>query len=492
MKKFLILAVILLLNLEGCYFSNNNDGNDEKTEISTSLKISNHSAYELFNVRYSSVDFGDLGIGNNKTMNVNANSPEPIYFEFNINNNQIQCKTNDLIICDEGTEEDLVITNNTVITAIESGKTGSLSSVFNALSKPIFQLSQDSTVIDNNSPLPFDFGLVKLGANKPLVFIIKNIGNLPLELTGDPVIVSSNIVFTIPSQPTNKTINPGSSIAFLIQYTPISEIEDTATISIFNNSDEMVFTLNVKGTGYADSPQITVKQGSATINQYGEHDYGSILSDKSRDITFTIENIGGEDLSIISVNGNRINLEENAEGFFSITQQPLNAMIAPGGSTSFTIRFSPTTIGNNYTAGVYIKTNSRNYEDFAFRVKGNGRNLTIGDEGPGGGMIFFASGGQYKECSPDLGNYNWDDAITEASNYKGGDFTNWYLPDIGELNLMYQNLHRNGGLGGFLGVTYWSSLEGSTSSAWGLYFGNGTQTTYTKSSMARVRAVRAF
>ncbi|MDR2597704.1 MAG: hypothetical protein LBC76_10350 [Treponema sp.] len=46
-------------------------------------------------------------------------------------------------------------------------------------------------------------------------------------------------------------------------------------------------------------------------------------------------------------------------------------------------------------------------------------------------MIFFAKSGQYKECSGELGTYNWSDAITTAKNFKGGGFTDWYLPEWG-------------------------------------------------------------
>ena len=41
----------------------------------------------------------------------------------------------------------------------------------------------------------------------------------------------------------------------------------------------------------------------------------------------------------------------------------------------------------------------------------------IGQTGPGGGMIFFAEGGQYKECSGELGDATWAAAVTTAKNY---------------------------------------------------------------------------
>jgi hypothetical protein len=166
--------------------------------------------------------------------------------------------------------------------------------------------------------------------------------------------------------------------------------------------------------------------------------------------------------------------------------------ISPGSTTTFVIRFKPTAVGNNFNAEVTIVTNSGNNSEFAFRVKGNGSNeYKIGDTGPGGGMIFFAQGGQYKECSGELGTYNWNDAKTAAQNYKGGGLTGWHLPDIGELDLMYQNLHRKG-LGGFYSDYYWSSTENGSSFAYDLYFDSGSQDFVSKSTSDRVRAVRSF
>jgi hypothetical protein len=122
----------------------------------------------------------------------------------------------------------------------------------------------------------------------------------------------------------------------------------------------------------------------------------------------------------------------------------------------------------------------------------------IGDRGPGGGFIFFAENGVFMECSMDLGSFDWNTAIREARNYRGGGFSDWRLPTRGELELIFKNLKLKG-LGGFSEREYWSSEPNgnppSGPRAWSVGF--GTSRTYSNSGHAVTipaiaRAIRQF
>ena len=87
--------------------------------------------------------------------------------------------------------------------------------------------------------------------------------------------------------------------------------------------------------------------------------------------------------------------------------------------------------------------------------------------------------------------------------YEAGGFTDWYLPAIDELNLMYNAKYNlNQSLSQIIGGApfdlnyyryYWSSSENYSGGAWRFYFGDGDTTyDYGKSSDYYVRAVRAF
>ena len=121
-----------------------------------------------------------------------------------------------------------------------------------------------------------------------------------------------------------------------------------------------------------------------------------------------------------------------------------------------------------------------------------GLSLKIGDIGPGGGLVFYIEGNRAYECSEVLGSATWSEAKTLCSEYRGGRYDDWYLPNMDELNYIYQNLRKPGKILG--DEWFWSSSEGYNygTSAWRQLFTVGTQYSTNKGSISFVRAVRSF
>ena len=118
---------------------------------------------------------------------------------------------------------------------------------------------------------------------------------------------------------------------------------------------------------------------------------------------------------------------------------------------------------------------------------------TIGDTGPGGGIIFAVEGDKYMEVSHRLGEYNWPNAINFAGNYEGGGFTDWRLPTVEELRQIYRNLKVKR-IGKLDNRTYWSSNESSNRNfaiTFDLGYGN-TEDIYKNFVKRSVRAVRGI
>ena len=119
-----------------------------------------------------------------------------------------------------------------------------------------------------------------------------------------------------------------------------------------------------------------------------------------------------------------------------------------------------------------------------------GLSLKIGDIGPGGGIVFYIEGKKAYEVSEILGEVNWETAKTMAKNFRGGGYSDWYLPTADELNLVYMNLRKIGKISG--NSWHWSSSQYGSLNAWGQRFSDGCQDDYGRHYTDSVRAIRAF
>lgn len=86
-------------------------------------------------------------------------------------------------------------------------------------------------------------------------------------------------------------------------------------------------------------------------------------------------------------------------------------------------------------------------------------------------------------------------ALVDGQKLNG--YTDWFLPSLSELDLMYRNIGPGApapltNIGNFSGFEYWSSTEGNDYSAWYQSFGYNYQHSSSKDLMQSVRAVRAF
>ena len=86
---------------------------------------------------------------------------------------------------------------------------------------------------------------------------------------------------------------------------------------------------------------------------------------------------------------------------------------------------------------------------------------------------------------------NSSPAAIACADYTYNGYSDWFLPSISELNLMYKNLERNG-IGSFTSNCYWSSSEGTGIYAWFQDFYNGCEFKSRRNHSRLVRPIRAF
>ena len=116
--------------------------------------------------------------------------------------------------------------------------------------------------------------------------------------------------------------------------------------------------------------------------------------------------------------------------------------------------------------------------------------LKIGQKHQGGIIFYLDNSGKHgKVCTErDLGSFDWDSAMKECQNLNLNGYSDWYLPSIDELKLLYNQKQ----IIPDLSTYYWSSSEGDSDTAWGQLFTNGVKANINKVGTDDVRAVRAF
>ncbi len=119
-------------------------------------------------------------------------------------------------------------------------------------------------------------------------------------------------------------------------------------------------------------------------------------------------------------------------------------------------------------------------------------------ENYGGGIIFsLDSTGKHGliASAEDQSSWSeWVNALLICRKYRGGGFSDWYLPSKDELDNLYKycNAVADTLESDDKTSVYWTSTEISATHAWAQNFSNGTQISGAKDALARVRPVRAF
>ncbi|MFV0378755.1 MAG: Calx-beta domain-containing protein, partial [Mangrovibacterium sp.] len=153
------------------------------------------------------------------------------------------------------------------------------------------------------------------------------------------------------------------------------ETDESLTIAL-NNLSPDALTVDVSRVATVtilddDQPLINLLQGVTAIGNGGTYDFGNEMVNSSTDVVFTIENQGMGALSVTTPLG--VSGADAAD--FSIQQQPLST-VAPPGSTSFVVRFSPSSIGPK-TVQISLVNNSLWSNPYTLTIQGTGIDIPV-------------------------------------------------------------------------------------------------------------------
>lgn len=80
---------------------------------------------------------------------------------------------------------------------------------------------------------------------------------------------------------------------------------------------------------------------------------------------------------------------------------------------------------------------------YAHFFQGFKKNLMVGDRGQGGGLVFYRKGNIYYECG-EARSFSMLGPVGECREYRGGGYSDWYMPSIEELQWIYTKLKKTG------------------------------------------------
>ena len=153
------------------------------------------------------------------------------------------------------------------------------------------------------------------------------------------------------------------------------------------------------------APEIVVEQQQpvdTNVNNGGSCNFGNVSAGADISLSFTIRNIGNDLLTGLAITEDGPNSAD-----FTITAGPTTTTLpGPNGSTAFTVRFAPSSIGAK-TAAIHLANNDIDENPF---------NLTLTGFGAVGTLVVGGDAGQVVPTDP----ANWTEATTGSVGLDSG------------------------------------------------------------------------
>jgi len=224
-----------------------------------------------------------------------------------------------------------------------------------------------------------DFGAI-LAATGTIIrtFTIQNTTGANLTLNGSPVVALSGTNaadFSVTALPAT-TITAGNNTTFQVTFDPSGGGVRSAIVSISNNdSNENPYDFDIQGTGLA--PEIKIAGNGLVIP---DGDTSAVVADNTglgpADIVtgqtfsvFHIVNVGSSSLDLTGASP-YITFSGAGASAFSLQINP-SSPIAAGDSTSFTVRFNPSSVGLK-VAIVSVANSDTDENPYTFAIQGTG------------------------------------------------------------------------------------------------------------------------
>jgi HYDIN/CFA65/VesB family protein len=259
-----------------------------------------------------------------------------------------------------------------------------------------------------------DFGGTMVGMPVAHTFTVTNLGTAPLVLV--PLDGSTLSGFTLVSNLGSTVLNVGESTNFAIRLDATAAGNVSGLVALANNDlDESHLQLNLRGVVDAPpAPEIDLALDIESIWDGGRLDFGSTIQGDAVSMTLTVINLGNIWLHLTPLN------PAGMPSGFSLVSNIDSTSLAPGESTTFTIRFNAASVG--FTSGVMHLANDDSDEG-SYDVTLSGRGLApvqqVVDDGDDANIL----NGQWRR--PTGAGYARDTHYSARGN--GAKFSSWYF-----------------------------------------------------------------
>ena len=199
-------------------------------------------------------------------------------------------------------------------------------------------------------------------------FTIENLGTATLTIGALTFTGGEASEFSVTTNP-SATIAPSGSTTFVVAFNPSFSGVRSATLSIINGDcDENPYNFAIQGTGtdpeanvLGNAVSITIGDNTPSVTDHTDFGTGAACS-AFIDRTYTVQNTGNSPMNVDTVT-----VTPSTE--FVVVNQPAPS-IAAGGSSNFTVRYTPASSPGTDSALVTVMTDDCDEINYRWNVKG--------------------------------------------------------------------------------------------------------------------------
>lgn len=212
-----------------------------------------------------------------------------------------------------------------------------------------------------------DFGEVIVGTVSTSDFVVRNLGEVDLQVTALQLGGADSAFFSVLIDSIGFGLLPGGQTTFSVRFIPTEVRPYSAVLRLLSNDpDENPFQVILTGNG------IPVPQPDIAV-QPGLHEYGNVMIGSASIQSFVVSNVGTAVLQVIGTTLSGPDADQ-----FTITSRVVSFTLAPGGAQIVDVRFNPTAVGEK-NAILRLLSNDPDERLLSVSLSGNGVEVPVPD-----------------------------------------------------------------------------------------------------------------